>query len=170
MKTKKMKEVSKNVLTNREVSVLQTKLYNVSDLAGTKFAYSILKNRKLVDAYLNKLKEKIAPSAAYNAYDKERMELAQSMAKKDEKGNPMVVRSNGGSEYDIEDKKSFEKSIKELQKKHKTAISARKKQVDAFNKLFDAPSTIKLHLIDPSEIPSDMTANQLDGISALINE
>lgn len=164
MKTKVLK-VAPVKVTNNEVFTLQQWLYECSDIKGQKFAYAILKNRVKVDAYIKALREEnLTESAEFKKYDTARIKLAEKFAVKDANKAPVIANGR----YTIKDQKKFDAAVKELKEKHKEAIKGREKQLKNFEKVLTQPAKIEFHKIAESELPEEITANQLSGIKVLI--
>lgn len=130
-----------------------------------KVAYAIAKNRKLVENELEILQETLKESESFKKYQEERIELAKSHAKKDEKGNPVTETilqgGNPVNSFVIEDQKAWEQEFEALKEKHKEALNQRTEQENAFNLLMEEDSKLEFHKIEESEIPENATAQEV---------
>jgi len=151
-------------ITNQDVINLSSGLVGVKNLSGIKFAYVVSKNTNKVNSEMEAFKDMTAQSKDFQEYEKERIELVELHAKKDENGKSIIV----GNEYQIDNQQAFDAQIKVLQEKHKEAIEARKKQIDDFNSFLKEESKLELHKIDVNDVPRDITAGQMSGIQAIV--
>ena len=152
-------------MKNSELIELFVALQKVEKLPGAKFAYAVAKNNALLKTEINSINAAVSPTEEYTKYDKERVELAKKYSKKDNNGEP-VVKDNA---FDIEDTASFEKDLKELQEKHKEAIDSRENQIKEFEKLLEEKNDVELFKIPYTDVPEQITGEQLKGIFAIIS-
>jgi vacuolar-type H+-ATPase subunit I/STV1 len=150
--------------TNQDIINLSSGLESVRNLSGIKFAYVVSKNANKVKSEMEAFKDMTSQSKDFQEYEKERIELVELHAKKDEKGKSIIV----GNEYEIDNQQAFDAQIKVLQEKHKEAIDARKKQVDDFNSFLKEESKLELHKIDINDCPKEITTGQMSGIFPII--
>ena len=151
-------------------------LKKLGNLRGAKFAYAVQKNINLLEPEIEALKKALEFSDDYKKYDEARIKLAESYAKKDEKGKPKVVKTNNErgevvrEEYDLEEetKDEFEKKFGELKEEHKTAVEAREVQVQEQNDLLKTESTIVFHKIALADVPTDISVAQMGFISEIV--
>jgi len=151
-------------MTNQNILDLQQGLNQVKNLSGIKFAYVVSKNINKVNSEVETFKETIKPSDAFNQYEKERIELVELHAKKDEKGKSIIK----GNEYEIENRQAFDAQFEVLKEKHKEALDAREKQLKDFDAFLKEESKLELHKIDVNEVPSTITVAQMSGIELII--
>lgn len=152
-------------MLKREIPDYRKKVYQLLDVKGEKFAYAVLKNKQKIDSawdsYLD-ISKKYNPSEEYLAFDKDRVELAESMAKKDDKGEPIIKDER----YDIENPEEFEKALNELKEKHAEAIKGREDQIAACEKELDEEYDIEFHKV--SEVPDTISARELEAAEFMI--
>lgn len=142
----------------------------LDNLKGVKFAYWISRNKAKIEPEINAVNKASIPSPAYDAYDKERVELAKNHSKKDEKGNPVTKMIGHRSNFVIEDQKVFDSELKALQEKHKDAIEEREKQVKEVEDLLKEEITLELYRIPLNIIPEDISVEQMNIIQFLVDE
>lgn len=152
-------------LSRNAVNELYKGLDTLGSLQGVKFAYFIAKNKALLESEIKDMKEAIKTSDEYNVYEKARIALAEEHAVKED-GKP-VVKDNS---YVMEDKDAFNKAWEALKDKHKDAIDARKKQVEDFNKFLEEEIELNLHNIQLTDVPANITVEQMEIIEPLVNE
>lgn len=154
-------------MKNHEIFRLRKALDDVSDIKGIKFAYSVLKNKKILDEEIDIFKKTMEVSEIYNEYDHKRVAICEKYAHLDEHGNPTIV----DSQYVITDKESFEKEFVVLKEEYKVAISDRNKQISDYDKLMTEDSDIitKLSKIKFEHLPEDLSAAQLETIQEIID-
>jgi len=168
---------NKNKMKNKDIAKLISGINNVGSLKGVKFAYAMAKNRKKLDSELETLKEANKLSDEFIKQDEKRVELAKKFADKDEKGNPKTKEVPGGSSYlfngSIEPSKEFEDALKDLRNTdsdYKKAVEDRESQEKEFTDLLNKESSYVPHMVKLSDIPTDITSAQMDGIRDLIEE
>ncbi len=153
-------------MKNIEILSLNFTLSNIN-LKGVKFSYAVAKNLTILKPEVEAITKANEISKDFEAYDNARVEIARKYAKKDEKGEPEV---KDGSYVLNGDKENFEKEIAKLQKTHEKAIKEREKQVKDFKELLEKETTIALHKIKLTDIPEDITSQQMSAIYPIIEE
>lgn len=152
-------------MLKRQIPEYRKKVYQLLDVKGEKFAYAVLKNKQKIDSAYELWKDtniKYNPNDDFLAYDKERVELAESFAKKDEKGEPIIKDER----YDIEDKDAFEKSLNLLKEKYDVAIKGREAQIADYEKEMDEEYEVDFHGV--SEVPDTISARELEAAEFMI--
>lgn len=152
-------------MQNKKLVELYQGLNSVKDLKGVKFAYGIVKNINIIKSEIEAFQESINPTKEFMAFENGRIELAKKHSKKDDKGNPVIA----DNQYEVEDKDKFEESFLELREKHKEAIDKREKQAEEYNKLLAEESKIELHKIKMSDVPDNISPEQLAAIFDIID-
>ena len=155
-------------MKNGEIFRLQQGIAKVGHLKGIKFAYGIAKNKKIVDAEIENIQTSVAVSEGFEEFEKSRTELCKEYAEKDEKGE----FKNINNEYVIpEDKKEeFNIRLDAYREQHKEAIEDREKQVEDFREFEKADSNVEFYKIKLSDVPEDISAEEMQGINKLIEE
>lgn len=148
-------------MLNKQLSQLLQGALACQDAKGLKFAYALQKNIRLMKQEIKHIFELIQPSEDYKLYDKEREELAKKYAEKDEKGEPVVENE----QYKIKGKKKFDKELKELQEKYGKVYKDQEEKEVIFQARLEQECTIPFHKIEEKNLPSDLSARQLDIIS-----
>lgn len=140
---------------------------SVKDLKGVKFAYARAKNKKLILAELELLKDITKDPDEFIDYDKKRIELCKVYCKKDDEGNA-IIKNN---KYEgLKENTEFIKKLKELNEKFKEVIDKRKKQAEEYQKLLDEEIDFEFYKIKLDNIPSDITGAQLEMIELILEE
>ena len=119
-------------MKKKELFVLMSGINNVTDLKGVKFAYAIAKNKNVLAKEIESLQKSIEGSKEFQEYDKQRVELAEKHAKK-ENGKP-VSKNN---EYVLEDSGKFNIAFDKLKKEHQKVLDSRDKQMKEFDELLN---------------------------------
>ena len=127
--------------TNQKVLDLAEALEKVGNLKGEKFVYCVARNNNLLRPILKN-------------YIEARKALQESFAKKDEKGEPILLDDKDQfgrptKKYDIEDMKGFNEKLEELLKEE---------------------TEVKLYRMNQSDLPADITADMASGLIELVNE
>lgn len=152
-------------MIKRDLFTLHQGLQSVGDFSGVKFSYAVAKNKKMVFAEIELLQESIKPINGIEEYEKKRVDLCKKYSKLD--GEPAIVNN----EYMIKpsNQKAFDKQLDLLVKEHKEDLSARKKQVDEYNKLLDEPIELNLHKVSIDNVPEAITPKQMEGIMEIVD-
>jgi len=151
-------------MTKGESIDLYNALHKVLNLKGVKFGYAISRNITLLKPEIQACQKAIDMSEEFQEFNKEHVELMNKYEKKDEKGKAVMI--NGEKQYDDELKEKFEK----LKEKHKEAVDAREKQVKEFNELLKTDSDVQVYMLKLENLPEDINAGQMAGISLILEE
>lgn len=153
-------------MTRQKLVELYQSLNAVGNLRGVKFAYAVIRNLNILQPEIEALQKSAEPSKDFNIFEMARVELAKKHAKKDKNGEA-VVEAN---QFVIENKEKFDKEFVLLRKKHKEAVANRDKQIAEYNKLLEEEVKIELFKIKMSDVPQDISTEQLKGIFEVIEE
>lgn len=139
----------------------------VKDLKGVKFAYAIAKNKKLVLAELEILKDVLKDSDNFIEYDKKRIELCEKYCTKDDKGKPVIKNRK----YDgLTKNEEFTKKLDELGEKFKEVIDEKKKRAEEYKNLLDEEVEFEFYKIKLENVPEDITAAQIESVDAILED
>lgn len=145
-------------------------LQKLSNLKGVKFSYAIARNVVIVKKEVEAIEESLKPFDEFVEYEKERIELAKKHSEKDEKGNPKIINENGREVFVMKDKAKFDKVFEEFKIKHKVTLDKRQKQIDEYNEFLETESDIEFFKIELSDVPEDISVEQMQGIQLLIKD
>ena len=115
---------------------------------------------------IDALNKSIEPSKEIKEFEQKRIELAKSMAKKDEKGEPV----SEGNHYVFEDDKAFGEAFSKLREEYKEASEAHEERVKAYLEILKEESDIKLHEVKLEDVPSDISVAQMNAIIDVLKE
>lgn len=135
----------------------------VGHLRGVKLAYAVSKNIAMLKPEIESIEKALHSIEDYNEFQKERVELAQKYSKKDEKGEAVKEIKDNQEVFVLEDKKSFEKELKELQEKHNAGI-------EEYTNFLEDETHHVFHKIKVSELPQDISPAELNSIFAIVAE
>jgi hypothetical protein len=150
-------------MTKNNLFNLYTTLKAIN-VKGVKFNYAVAKNINLIEPEVKAFQKAGAPSPEFTAYEKERVELAKSHAKKDEKGRPL----SKDNRYDIENQELFDTEFEALKETHKDAIDARNKQVEELNAILEEETKLDLFKVKQEDLSEELTTQQLTGIMDIV--
>lgn len=119
-------------MKREEIIQLIRNFGEVKDLQGLKFAYAVARN-------INILKPE------FERYEKDRIALAETYAKKDKDGKPETKDNT----YVFEDVKLFQEELK---------------------KLNEETIDINLYMVDYKDVPSNISAGQLSSIFSIVKD
>lgn len=164
-------------MKNNEVESTLMGLNVVVNLKGFKLAYAVSKNKECLSNEKLHFDDVLKESKEFEEYEKTRIELCKKMAKKDENGKPVMLKTIQGNftktEYVFEDKISFDKKFEGLRKKNQKTVDARDAQIDDYNKNMKEESKVEVYKIPMSHIEAeyeDITVAQYDAISFMVDE
>lgn len=159
--------------TRKNLYEMYAGLMKCSDVPGEKFAYAVLKNRNIIDSEIRSHESKFDEKKDFLAFQSEMKEVVKSHAKKNALGEYETQDSFEGGKiekkYVIKDQEKLDKDLVELRKKYDKAIKAREKQMADFQGSMEDEVEIEIHNIKKGDVPSNITANQLEGITVLVN-
>lgn len=152
-------------MKRKELYDLLNGFETVKDLKGVKFAYARAKNKKLVLAELELLKDVLKDSDKFVEYDKKRIKLCEVYCTKDDKGKPVIKNRK----YDgLTKNEEFNKKLEKLGEEFKEVIEQKKKNAEEYQTLLDGEVDIPLHKIKLDDVPSDITGAQLESIDLIL--
>lgn len=155
-----------------ELLELHASLQRVSGFKGRNFAYAVAKNRKFVKREIDEMQLLLDPSPEYQKYDEERIELCKQFADKDDKGEPMLEPNAQGQPtfVGLDPNPEFQEKVDELKEKYSDAMNERDEKVKEYRELLEKDGTFNLYAIRLSQIPDEITGEQLTGIMILIED
>jgi len=142
-------------MTNRELQILGQNLRKVGGLKGTKFVYAIAKNNNLIDSELKVIQDVIN---SIKDIDKYRNEL-----NKKQKETTIKLRAE-------KDQMKMNEIQEEANKELERLVEKNKPIVDEVEKLWKQDAKIDLHKVKTSDLPEEITAEQLTGIMEIIED
>lgn len=152
-------------------------LNNLTGMKGVKFAYGVSKNLAKLKGHAEAMDKAKEVSEEFMNYENARIEIVEKHAEKDERGRAVKTsftddRGIAREEYFVKDEKALEKAVDPLKKKNKKVIEDRDTQLKDFNKLLkeEATEVPEFHKIKLSEVPAEITTDQMHGIMAIIEE
>ena len=144
---------------------IRKNLDGLSKYEGIEFAYSVYKNKIIIDKKLAELDfiRSIDPEVV--EYENKRIALCENSSEKDSNGKSIIENDM----YKIIDPEAFEEKIIELNKKYEPFLEKRQSQIDLFNSRMNEECELDFHKIEITDIPKDFkTAEDLDLISFML--
>lgn len=169
----------KVVMKRGDVFSLWTALNSIKKEFGFKVAYAISKNKKAIKDEIEATDSTVKPSEAFEAYDKERMELGKRHAKKDPQGAPMTKRvpnpvGGGMSEsFDIANMAAFDKEHEALKEKYKDAVEAQERKIKERNESLADEVEMEFHGINPALLDDpkmNFSVAEMDALAVFVDE
>jgi len=155
-------------MNKRDLVRLYDGLGAVGKLKGIKFVYAVARNRKLLEPEVMPLQTAMEPDEKFVEFEQKRIQLCERLADKTTQGTP--IRELGSFRI-IEHRAEFDKALAELRTQYKDAVDGRINQEQEYEKMLDEEvEGIKFHKIKMGDVPSDITAQQLEGILEVISE
>jgi len=151
---------------------LNKNLDNFKHLRGAKFAYTILKNTNLLSDEIKTIQALSAASDRYKQYESERIELCQSLCKKDKEGNLITTNlGNGMYEYSIDlNSKEWLDGIAKLQEEYKDDITKYSQQISDYNVFLNKDTTLSFFKMTFEDVPSDISLEMMTIIEPFITD
>lgn len=156
-------------MKRRNFQTAMNALDAVSNLKGVKFAFTILKNKKIIEHKVEEEKDIFAKvlemSERFKEFEEKRVSLCVKYSTKDENGNPITTNE----QYDIVDKDAFKNEYIPLMDEYKDDLEARNKQMQEYENLLDEEIEIEFKKVDFNDLPEDLTSKQLEELDFMIN-
>ncbi len=153
--------------TNKEVIDLYSKLEQLNNLSGDIFAYKIIYNKRKIMELVEIYNEMIKPSKEFMEFERKREALCIEYSDKDETENPIIVNKT----YLIQTHATiFNIEFEKLKSEYNDILMHRQEVLINSKKFLYLPSDITLKLINLSELPIDISVDQMDIIFDLIEE
>lgn len=156
-------------MKRKDITEVINALDSVSDVKGVKFAFAVLKNKKILEQQIEEDKEiftkVLEMTEKFKEFDVKRVELCVEFSAKDENGNPITKNE----QYDITDKEGFSKEYSKLMDEYKDELDARNKQMQEYESLMNEDVTLNFKKLKESDIPTDFTPKQLGDLEFMID-
>lgn len=152
---------------------LAQNLERLKSLKGAKFTYGILKNIDTLEKEVKFIAETAKPTEEFNTYEKARITLCETHAKKDDKGEILKkeVPGTGQFEYDIDTtSKEWVDAIDVMKETYKEVIANRDEQLKQYNELLSADCEIVFTLIKLDDVPNEISMDLMKIIKPFIKE
>ncbi len=155
-------------MTKSESIALFNALNTLGKLKGVKFAYAVSRNVSALKTELESLEKASAASKEFEEFEKKRIEMVEKFSKKDKDGKA----EKKGNNYIIEDGKQpeLDKEFEALKSENQEVWDARLKQIEEYNELLKTDSSVALHKISLSDVPTDITVEQMHMITEMVEE
>ena len=161
-------------MKKRDLYALQNGLRSMGHLKGAKFSYGLAKNKKRIDAEIELLEEIRKPSEEMNEYERQRIELCESLCLRNEDGSVNFLVSDENPElkqYQFGDKHSeFDQKFSELKERYRSALETHSDKMKEFVSLLDEPLDIEFYKISLESVPNDIRSEEMTLIEPLIRE
>lgn len=140
-------------------------LNNVGDLKGVKFAYTIIKNKKVIEEEIKDLEEVVKANSEFEKYEQERIQLCELHSEKDEEGKALIE----DQKYKIIDQTKFDGELETLKGNYQESITERFKQIDEYNKMLDEEVEMTIKKLNFDDLPENITTDQLESLTFMVN-
>lgn len=154
-------------LARKEVLRLHEAISAIKGKSGNaRWTYALAKNIRTLSGEVESTKEAFSPKIGYQQYERERIQLCNRMAAKDDNDKPLLDNGN----FVIVDMAAFYEELAKLREKYAEALEEQEKLDKEFDKFIEEDVEIKLHMVDPSEIPDGLEPEELEGVLGIIND
>ncbi len=108
------------------------------------FTYGIAMNEDEIMTHIKAFNKALASNEGYQAYDKDRIEMATECARKDAQGKPIMI----GNKFDFVNPLEFSKRLVELQQsdEHKEAVNE-------FQEFLQEKVTLEIYAVKFDDVP-----------------
>jgi len=131
-----------------------------------KLAYAIGKNQDKISGIIKGIGKMSQRTPEFQAYDSERVKLAERWADKDEKRAPVIE----GKSYKISDMVGFNDALESLRKKHKKAMVDAEKQDKEILEYLETEEAVEIHKVRLSEFPEEIHTSVLKAMGPMIED
>ena len=156
-------------MKRKDFGLAMNALDSVSDLKGVKFAFTVLKNRKKLEAQIEEDKtifeEILKPGEGFKEYEEKRIALCEDSSEKDEEGKAKTE----GDRYLIVDMNQFNTDLAKLTEEYQTAVDDRKNQIEEYNSLMEEDMPIEFQVLGMNDLPEDLTEAQLRSLEFMLD-
>ena len=136
--------------------------------ASPQFSFTLIRNKKIIEAVVESLREASKSPAEFLEYEEKRITLCRRMAARDEHGQPLVQNQN----FLIADDKmdEFNRQIAELQTKYRDALKAQEDHKGEVDKLMDQEAEkVDLVRIPLTLFPPHVTPRQMEALLPIVD-
>lgn len=140
-------------------------LNNVGDLKGVKFAYTIIKNKKVIEEEIKDLEEVVKANPEFEKYEQERIQLCELHSEKGEDGKALI----DDQKYKIIDQTKFDSELESLKGNYGDSIKERFNQIDEYNKMLDEDIEMDIKKLNFDDLPENITTDQLESLTFMVN-
>lgn len=151
-------------MTKQELLNLFDALHRVGEYKGAKFAYAVAKNIQILKPEVEAITEAQKPSAEFEEYDKQRMQLASKFSKKDKNNEPIIINNR----FELDDREGFETAWEALRVTFKDVLAERDKQMKEYQEFLQEEVEVILYKIKEENLPQDISSGQLTAIFAIV--
>lgn len=159
-------------VTGNELFELDGKFEQASSVSGLKVVYAMSKNHNAIKSLSKELRAKISKIREekiprFETWDNERLETCKAFAKKDDKGEFVMISGN----FQIDDMPAFEKKADELKVKYKDVMDALDKKDTDVKAILDDNYKLELHSVKMGDITDQgITKAQMDVVLLFMEE
>lgn len=155
-------------ITRENAFRLNNVLKSLKDIKSTKFAYMVCKNTRVIDAEFEIFKEladKGVPES-FKDFEKEKIDIIQKFASKDENGNFKSLNNN--YVFEGENEKLLHEEFNELSVKYAETLSQNELNNIKVAEIAKEEIEVNLLKIKFEELPDDLNAEQFDALEPII--
>lgn len=158
----------KTTMQYKDVVALWNAIFEASGKKGTKFAYAILKTKQNIRPVVDELMKLQMPPPKFVEYDDKRYAFCIEYSEKDEAGKPKT----NGNNFVIEElrRAEFDEKMKAHNIEYAEAQKEFAAQVAEYNRKLNEEAEVELHTVLLSQLPSDMTSEEIEPFLPLVEE
>jgi len=160
-------------MKNSDIINLRGGLDRLSHVRGLKVAYAIAKNKKILDKVIRDIEGLFKPTKEFEEYEQKAHAISRENAILDEKGNVKVFEEGGMQVFkvDPDKKEAHQKALSELIKENEKVLICRQAQLEDQNAALNKKTmAFQLHKIKLTEVPSDISAEEMEVLLEFIDE
>lgn len=152
-------------MKRKELYTCFESLNEVGDLKGVKFAYSVIKNKNIIEEEIKILEEVVKANPEFEKYEMERIKLCELHSEKNDEGKAIIENDK----YKIIDQIKFDEELNVLKEKYNEHIQERINQINEYNKMLDEDIDLEFTKLGVDDLPENISAIQLEPLKFMIN-
>ncbi len=133
-----------------------------------KFAYMISKNKKLIKAEMEIIREVSKPSDEIKKYDDERVALCTQYANSDVDGKPIIVKNS--YQFTDENRVEFERELVDISARYDDALADHQKRMGELDIMMKEPCEIEFYKTSLDFFPDSLKQYQYDVLLCFVSE
>lgn len=163
-------------MKNEDLKNLLTNFSKLNNLSGDEFVIAFNRNKEKIVEKVKSLEDIKAPTEEFNELIRKGGVVHLKFAKKDENNNPMFEEiklpdgRSGQRPIVLEDKiEEYSKTLIDLEKDNKGILEEQANKDLEYTKEIVKPVGLRFHKIGKTDVPKNITIEQFDTISFMVN-
>lgn len=130
---------------------------SLKKIKGTKLNMALIKNMRMLETEMTDIKTTFTVDPVMEEFHKERLELCKKLCRKDEAGEPVIIKNGINEKYDIDEESAeWIALFGELMSKYKGIIDADKEREATFQEFLKEESEVEFKKVNQNDLPGDL--------------